>query len=172
MTRSGKYQKRCWEELKPRRSFFPVHGITGACYNPELLHSIPTPPAEFASLNKHKCPPPHRHLEGAAAGEVGMASSFTKLRGEWNAWAAAELRKGFGGSARAMRFLGDGAEARGGAEFEETGGGGRRGARPQKRGDSEGQQDWWPARPQGQERVRGWETSVSGGTASLGTYQE
>lgn len=81
-------------------------------------------------------PRPHRHLEGAAAGEVGMASSFTKLRGEWNAWAAAELRKGFGGSARAMRFLGDGAEARGGAEFEETGGGGRRGARPQKRGDS------------------------------------
>lgn len=133
-------------------------------------------PSPLLLLNLHLSTsisaPPHRHLEGAAAGKVGMASSFTKLRGEWNAWAAAELRKGFGGSARAMRFLGDGAEARGGAEFEETGGGGRRGARPQKRGDSEGQQDWWPARPQGQERVRGWETSVSGGTASLGTYQE
>lgn len=85
--------------------------------------------------------PPSRHFEEAAVGEAEMASLFTKLRGEWNAWAAAELRKGFGGLARAMRFLGDEARARGGAEMEETERGGHRGARPQNRGDGLGQQD-------------------------------
>lgn len=110
--------------------------------------------------------PPSRQLEGAAVGEVETASLFTKLRGEWNAWAAAELRKGFGRSARAMRFLGDEGEARGGAEFEETERGGRRGARPQKRGAGVGRRDWWPAWSQGQGWVRGWEASVLGGSKS------
>lgn len=95
-----------------------------------------------------------------------MASSFARLRGEWSAGAAAEWSKGFGGSGRAVRPLGDEAEARGGAEFEEAERGDHGGR--QEREDGVTHRTAGRCVSQRQERVRLWGTLVSGGQQVLG----